>query len=98
MNALTAVRLAAAGVTAFTAGWASVGALTWLCYGRRRTDLGHAGLIDAVMPDPEVDECHQVHVDAPADVTFAAAASLDLQASPINAGVIALRTLPARLR
>jgi hypothetical protein len=98
MNALTGIKIAAAGATAFTAGWAGVGTLTWLRYGTRRTDLGHAGLIDAVMPDPEVDECHEVHVDAPADVTFAAAAALDLQGSPINAAVVGLRTLPARLR
>ena len=98
MNALTAVRLGAAGFAAFTAGWASVGTLTWLRYGHRRSDLGHAGPIDVFMPKPEVDECHTVHVDAPADLTFAAAKALDLQASPVNAAVIALRTLPARLR
>ena len=98
MNAPIGIRLAAVGAAAFTAGWAGVGTLTWLRYGQQREDLGSAGPIDDAMPDPEVDECHQVHVDAPADVTFAAAAALDLQASPINAGVLALRTLPARLR
>ena len=98
MNALTGIRLAAAGAAAFTAGWAGVGTLTWLRYGHRRPDLGHAGLIDTVMPEPEVDECHTVHVAAPAETTFAAAKALDLQASPVNAAVIALRTLPARLR
>jgi hypothetical protein len=98
MNGFAGIRIAAAGVTAFFAGWAGVGTLTWLRYGRQRTDLGSAGLIDAVMPDPEVDECHEVHVDAPADATFAAATLLDLQSSPINATVVGLRTLPARLR
>lgn len=98
MNASTGIRLLAGGATAFTAGWASVAGLTWLRYGHSRSDLGHAGLIDSVMPDPEVDECHQVHVEAPANVTMAAAATLDLQASPVNSSVIALRTLPARLR
>ena len=73
MNPLTGIKVVAAGAAAFTAGWASVGALTWLRYGHQRSDLGNAGLIDAVMPDPEVDECHEIHVAAPADVTFAAA-------------------------
>ena len=98
MNAPTAIRLAVAGTTTFLATWGGVASLTWLRYGRRRGDLGQAGLIDRVMPDPEVDECHEVHVAASAEATFAAASTLDLQASPINAMVVALRTLPARLR
>lgn len=98
MNALTTIRIAAAGAAAFFGGWAAVGTLTWLRYGHQRRDLGSAGPIDLFVPDPEVDECHEVHVDAPADVTFATAARLDLQASPVNAAVVWLRTLPARLR
>jgi hypothetical protein len=98
MNAMTGIKLGAAGAAAITAGWAGVGTLTFLRYGRQRADLGSAGLIDAVMPDPEVDECHEVHVDAPAEVVFSAATALDLQASPVNAAVVGLRTLPARLR
>lgn len=98
MNAMTFIRLAAAGATAFTAGWAGVAALTWLRYGHRRDDLGNAGLIDSMLPDPEVDECHKLHLNVPANVAFETAASLDLQASPVNGAVIALRTLPARIR
>jgi hypothetical protein len=98
MNAVTGLKIGAAGATAFVAGWAGVGTLTWLRYGRQRQDRGSAGLIDTVIPEPEVDELHHVHVDAPADVTFAAAEGLDLQASPVNAAIVALRTLPARLR
>jgi hypothetical protein len=98
MNASAGIKAAAVGAAAFTAGWAGVAALTWLRYVHQRSDVGNAGLIDAVMPDPEVDECHEIHVAAPADVTFAAATELDLQASPINAAVVGLRTLPARLR
>ena len=98
MNPLTTIRLAVAGAATFFATWAGVASLTWLRYGRRRTDLGQAGLIDRVLPDPEVDECHEIRVAASAEATFAAAAALDLQASPINATVVALRTLPARLR
>ena len=92
------LRLGILGAVAFVTGWASVGSATWLRYGRTRADLGNVPLVDAVLPDPEVDECHTVHVAAPADVTLAAACGLDLQASPVNKAILGIRTLPARLR
>ncbi len=94
----TVARLGATAAAAGTAGWAGYAALTWSRYGRTRPDLGTLALLDSVMPVAEVDECHQVVVHAPADVTLAAACGLDLQSSPVNAAIIALRTLPARLR
>ncbi len=94
----TVARLGAMAAAAGAAGWAGYAALTWSRYGRTRPDLGTLALLDSVMPVAEVDECHQVVVHAPADVTLAAACGLDLQSSPVNAAIIALRTLPARLR
>jgi hypothetical protein len=95
---LRVTRLAVSALVAGGLGWASYAAVTWLRYGRTRPDLGEVPLVDALMPDPEVDECHSVRVHAPADVTFAAACGLDLQSSFANAAILALRTLPARLR
>jgi hypothetical protein len=92
------LRLGLFGSAAFVIGWATVAAATWLRYGRTRADLGRVPLPDAVLPDPEVDECHSVRVAAPADVTLAAACGLDLQASPVNKAILGIRTLPARLR
>jgi hypothetical protein len=92
------LRLGILGAVAFFGGWATVASATWLRYGKTRADLGHVPLLDSVMPDPEVDECHTVHVAAPADVTLAAACRLDLQASPVNKAILGIRTLPARLR
>jgi hypothetical protein len=86
------------GAGAFMAGWTAVATLTWLRYGRTRADLGQLPLLDSALPDPEVDECHSVAVAAPADVTLAAACALDLQASPANKAILAIRTLPARMR
>jgi hypothetical protein len=91
-------RLGVLGAVAFSGGWASVATATWLRYGRTREDLGQVPLLDAVLPDPEVDECHTVRVAAPPDVTLAAACGLDLQASPVNKAILGIRTLPARLR
>lgn len=95
---VAALRLGACGMAVGAAGWGGIATLTWLRYGRTRPDLGHAGLIETVIPVAEVDECHEVVVRAPAAVTFEAACTLDLQSSPVNAAVIALRTIPARLR
>src|SRR5437764_11348365 len=40
-------------------------------------------LLDRLMPVYEIAERHQIHVDAPADTTFAAARDMNLQQSPI---------------
>ena len=53
---------------------------------------------DRFLPEPEVDEYHQVRVRAPAAVTFAAAKQMDIQASPIVKGIFWLRAIPALLR
>ncbi len=94
----SAARLGACAAVAGAAGWAGYASLAWLRYGRTRDDFGQVPLLDGVMPEAEVDECHQVHVAAPADVTFDAACRLDLQASPVNAAIMGIRTLPARFR
>jgi hypothetical protein len=55
-------------------------------------------LLDRFLPNPEVDEYHQLKVQAPAAVTLAAAKELDLQRSPIVKGIFWLRAIPTLLR
>jgi hypothetical protein len=88
---------AAAGVGVLGFGAWSV--LAWAWYGhvdpaRHPPDE----LLDRFLPNPEVDEYHQVEVDAPAAITLAAAKETDLQASPIAKAIFWLRAVPALLR
>jgi uncharacterized protein YndB with AHSA1/START domain len=55
-------------------------------------------LLDRFLPNPEVDEYHQLEVRAPAAITLAAAKELDLQASPIVKCIFWLRAIPTLLR
>jgi hypothetical protein len=87
--------VAAAGVLGFAA-WS---ARAWARYGhvdpaRRPRDE----LLDRFLPNPDVDEYHQIKVRAPAAVTLAAAKETDLQASPIANAIFRLRAVPALLR
>jgi hypothetical protein len=75
------VRLLAGGVGLAAASYAAWAGLTWSRYGQARrssADGGADGLLDQFMPDFELAERHHVRVTAPADVTFAAAADMDL--------------------
>ncbi|HET7518525.1 MAG TPA: hypothetical protein VFN05_12665 [Actinomycetes bacterium] len=86
---------AAAGLVACAA-WTAV---AWARYGH--TSPGRHppdGLLDQLIPNPEVDEYHQLEVDAPAPITFAVAKGMDLQASPIVKAIFWLRAVPAMLR
>jgi hypothetical protein len=55
-------------------------------------------LLDRFMPQPEVDEYHQLKVRAPAELTFAAAKQMDIQASPVAKAIFWLRAIPALAR
>lgn len=63
---------------------------TWLRYGRLRP--GHPDardpLLDRFMPEYEVVERHHIRVLAPPEVTMAAAAELDMQATPVVRAII----------
>jgi hypothetical protein len=76
-------RSAALGVGLAAGAYAGSVATAWLWYGRVRSAPGEAGdgLLDRFMPAYEIIERHQIHVAAPADVTFSAACDLDLQQS-----------------
>jgi hypothetical protein len=73
-------------------------AAAWARYGHTRPEQHPPDeLLDRFIPDPEVDEYHQLTVDAPAPITFAVAKVMDLQASPIVKGIFWLRAVPAML-
>jgi hypothetical protein len=99
---MKATRLLSYGIAAAGAGSLAYGAysaVAWARYGHLR--LGRHPrdeLLDQFIPNPEVDEYHQLTVDAPAPITFAAAKSMDLQASPIVKAIFWLRAAPAMIR
>jgi hypothetical protein len=91
-----AVRWATAGVVLCMASWAAYAGMAWIRYGRAKrpttpeeTDL----LLDQFMPEYEVADCHQISVDAPVELTFAAATNLDLQQSATIRAIFRAREL-----
>jgi hypothetical protein len=99
---MKARRLLGYGAAAAGVGIASYGAwsvVAWTRYGHTHPErYPRDELLDRFIPNPEVDEYHQLEVDAPAPTTFAVAKAMDLQASPIVRGVFRLRAVPVRLR
>jgi hypothetical protein len=82
---------AAAGLSA--AAYAACVAVAWSRYGRAtvRGEAGADPLLDGFMPDYDVAEQHSVRVAAPAEVTFAAAAEVDIQRSRLIDGLFRAR-------
>jgi hypothetical protein len=99
MNPARLLRYGAAAAAAGVLGFGAWSALAWAHYGhldpaRHPRDE----LLDRFLPNPDVDECHQIKVRAPAAVTLAAAKETDLQAAPIAKVIFWLRAVPALLR
>ena len=67
--------------------------ITWYRYGKVGRGAGRNHLVDRFMPKYEVREVHQTRVEAPADVTFAAAHELDLRRSTIVRAIFTGREL-----
>jgi hypothetical protein len=90
------------GAAAAGVGIASYGAwsaVAWTRYGHTHPErYPRDELLDQFIPNPEVDEYHQLTVNAPAPLTFAVAKAMDLQASPIIKAIFWLRAVPAVLR
>ena len=99
MNPVRLLRYVAAAAGAGVLGFGAWSALAWARYGH--VDPGRHPpdeLLDRFLPDPEVDEYHQIKVRAPAAITLAAAKETDLQSAPIAKGIFWLRAVPALLR
>ena len=55
-------------------------------------------LLDEVLPRYDVNEVHETRVDAPPDVAWAAVQAVTSQEIPLVAPLMAIRSLPARMR
>jgi hypothetical protein len=68
---------------------------TWLRYGRPAPAAADEAdeLLDRFMPTYDVVERHHLHIDAPADVTYAASTELDLQGSATIRAIFKAREL-----
>lgn len=83
-------------VGAAGASYAAYVAGTWLTYGRPRraaTKDAVDALLDSFMPNPDVREHHHVVVEAPADVTFAAAKTMRFDDSRVVRAIFKAREL-----
>jgi hypothetical protein len=99
MNPTRLLRYGAAAAGAAMLSFGAYSALAWARYGhvdpkRHPPDE----LLDRFLPNPEVDEYHQLEVGAPAAITLAAAKQLDLQRAPIAKAIFWLRAIPALLQ
>lgn len=85
--------LAAGAAAAALGGLAYVG-WTWSRYGKSPPPRGAGeSLLDRFMPECEVRELHETRVAAPAEITWQAVRSLDLQRSPLVRAVFRGREL-----
>ena len=77
------------------AAYVSYAAAAWLRYGHVQPTTGDESdaLLDHVMPTYEIVERHRVRVAAPAEVTFAVAAEMDLQQSRVVRSIFKGREL-----
>jgi hypothetical protein len=88
-------RWLAAGVGLAIGAYAAHAGRTWWTYGRQR-EAGpdwRDDLLDGLIPRYDVVERHNISVDAPPEVTLAAAAEQDLSASPVVRALFKTRSL-----
>jgi hypothetical protein len=92
------MRRLSAGAGLAVAGYAAYVGAAWYRYGRAARPLPGEDddLLDQFMPAYEIVERHHIRVDAPADVTFAAAREMDLQGSAVARTIIRARELILR--
>ncbi len=91
---LPVLRWLAAGLGIAASSWAAYATVAWIGYGRprRRIDDDECDwLLDRFMPEYEVAERHSIRVTAPAEVTFEAAARLELEQSKVVRGLFKSR-------
>ncbi len=78
------------------AAYAIYAGATWLRYGRSRRAAADDALLDRFMPAYEIVEQHGIRVNAPADVTFAAACDTSLEDSAIVRAIFRTREMLMR--
>lgn len=92
------VKWLAAGAGVATVSYATYVATTWLRFGHAKRVRGAAtdALLDALMPDYDVCERHELALASPADATFAAAKAMELDRSRIVRAIFKTRELLLR--
>jgi hypothetical protein len=86
----------AAGMGVGVAAYATYAGVKWLQYGRvgpSKDEDDDDELLDEFMPTYDVVDRHHTHVQAPPEVTFAAACEIELQASPLVRAIFKGREL-----
>src|SRR5512140_2173073 len=78
---------------AFLLGWLAWAAVSWVSYGHGSRTAAVDGDVRRFLPDYEVEELFQARINAPAPLTFAAAESMSLNASPLIRGIFRAREL-----
>jgi hypothetical protein len=92
----TAAGCLAGGAALAAAGYAAYAGAAYMRYGHARaprTDDEQDPLLDRFMPLYDIVERHHIRVNAPADVTLAAARDIDMQDSPVIRAVFTGREL-----
>lgn len=77
----------------FLLGWLAWAAVSWAAYGHGARTAALDGEVRRFLPDYEVEELFQTRINAPASLTFAAAESMSLTASPLIRGIFRAREL-----
>jgi hypothetical protein len=91
---LRASRWAAGGLGLAALGYATYVGIAWYRYGALAADTEEADrVLDGFMPEYDVAERHNVRVAAPAHITLAAAAEMDLEQSTVIRGIFNARAL-----
>lgn len=78
---------------AFLLGWLAWAAVSWVSYGHGSRTAAADSEVRRFLPDYEVEELFQARINAPAPLTFAAAESMSLNASPLIRGIFRAREL-----
>jgi hypothetical protein len=81
----SAAKWAVASAVFAAASYATYAGVTWLRYGKKKRGNGENGdtLLDKFMPAYEIGDWHSIRVAAPAEITLAAAAEVDLESCPV---------------
>jgi hypothetical protein len=93
---VVAGKLLAGGAALAAAGYVTYAGITWYRYGHVKPaipEMETDSLLDLYIPEFEVVERHQTLVDAPAELTYAAACDINLTASPIVRSIFRTREL-----
>jgi hypothetical protein len=80
-------------LAAFLLGWLAWAAVSWMNYGHGARTAALDSETRRFLPEYEVEELFETRINAPASLSFAAAESMSLNASPLIRGIFGAREL-----